>query len=95
MWSPYPRKSTSWEKRYQFTVAISSLLALGGVAAFTISTIQLRSILSTAAKSLPALDGDLTVKWDGGFNGLVRFKWNDGWAFGTQSSAADIAFPPL
>lgn len=72
MWSPYPKDdSTSWEKNYQFVLATSSLMALGGVAAFTITTIQLHASLSGAVKSLPALDPDLTVKWDGGFNGLV------------------------
>lgn len=48
-----------------------TFLTIGALAAFTISTIQLRNTFIGAVQSIPALDGDLIAQFDKGFNSLV------------------------
>lgn len=50
-----------------------SLFAIGGAAAFTVSTIQLRNKFSGAAQSIPGLNTEYIAKYDSGFQNLARF----------------------
>lgn len=70
MWTPL-RPGTTWDRRFQFTVGSVTFLTIGALAAFTISTIQLRNTFIGAVQSIPALDGDLIAQFDKGFNSLV------------------------